>query len=139
MKAAPTAVLLAALLATPLAGAGTAQAQDVAGTWLTEGGTSRVRISPCGSARCGTIVWTVAEARDVNNPDPARKARNLVGVRMISDAKPDGGTWTGQLYNPLDGRTYTGKMRLKGPGQLELSGCVLGGLICKSQTWSKVN
>lgn len=130
----------AALIATAalLAPAAVA-AQDVAGTWLTESGTSRVRISPCGAARCGTIVWTAREARDVNNPDANLRARNLVGVRMITDARESGGSWTGQLYNPLDGRTYTGRMRLRSAAELELSGCVLGGLICRSQTWSRVN
>lgn len=134
MRAVAIVVVLSALAA-----AGGAQAQDVAGTWLTEAGTSRIRIAPCGVARCGTIVWTAAEVKDAQNPDPAQKTRNLVGVRMISDARPDGAAWTGRLYNPLDGRTYTGTMRLKGARELELSGCVLGGLICRSQTWSRVN
>ena len=132
-----TALALALLLTVGMAGA--AGAQDVSGTWLTESGTSRVRISPCGGARCGTIVWTQGDARDAKNPNPAFQSRSLVGVRMISDARLEGASWTGQLYNPLDGRTYTGKMRLKSAGELELSGCVLGGLICRSQTWSRVN
>ena len=108
------------------------------GTWLTEGGTSQVRVAPCGGARCGTIIWTKAPAKDVHNPDPARRDTSLVGMRMIRDARPSGEGWVGSLYNPLDGRTYTGRMRLVGPGQLELSGCVLAGLICKSQTWTRL-
>ena len=110
----------------------------MAGVWLTEGGRSQVRIAPCGSARCGTIIWTVAAVNDVNNPDPARRGASLVGLQMIRDAKSDGESWTGSLYNPLDGRTYTGRMRLISATQLELSGCVLAGLICKSQTWTRL-
>jgi uncharacterized protein (DUF2147 family) len=30
-------------------------------------------------------------------------------------------------------------MILKSPSALELSGCVLGGLFCRSQVWTKVN
>ena len=115
-----------------------ANAQDVVGTWLTDGGRSQVRIAPCGGARCGTIIWTKAEIKDVNNPDPARRGASLVGLQMIRDARPTGEGWTGSLYNPLDGRTYTGRMRLVSAGQLELSGCVLAGLICKSQTWTRL-
>ena len=118
--------------------AGVARAQDVVGTWLTEGGTSQVRVTPCGGARCGTIIWTKAAVKDVNNPDPARRDASLIGMRMIRDARRSGEGWTGSLYNPLDGRTYTGRMRLISPSQLELSGCVLAGLICNSQTWTRL-
>lgn len=116
-----------------------ASAQDVAGTWSAESGRSRVQVAACGSARCGTIVWTAARVLDVNNPDPARKDRELVGLRIISDARQQGDSWIGQLYNPLDGRTYQGRMRLTGPRELELSGCVMRGLICRSQTWTRAN
>ncbi len=115
-----------------------ASAQDVTGTWLTEGGRSQVRITPCGGARCGTIIWTKAETKDVNNPDPARRERSLIGLQMVRDARPNGDVWTGSLYNPLDGRTYTGRMRLLSASQLELSGCVLAGLVCKAQTWTRL-
>lgn len=117
---------------------GAALAQDVAGTWLTEGGRSQVRIAPCGQSRCGTIIWTKAEAKDVNNPDPAKRDKSLVGLQMFRGARPTGDSWTGELYNPLDGRTYTGHAKLISPGQLELSGCVLAGLICKSQAWTRL-
>jgi uncharacterized protein (DUF2147 family) len=30
-------------------------------------------------------------------------------------------------------------MTFKGGNAMQLSGCVLGGLICRSQTWTKVN
>lgn len=118
--------------------ASAALAQDIAGTWLTEGGRSQVRIAPCGQSRCGTIIWTKADAKDVNNPDLAKRDKSLIGLRLFSGGRPNGETWTGELYNPLDGRTYAGKMRLVSPSQLELSGCVLAGLICKSQAWTRL-
>lgn len=129
-------LIAAALAASP----GTyASAQDVSGTWRTQSYGSQVRVAPCGAARCGTIVSAPAGARDANNPDARLRGRSLVGVRIFSDARPTGSGWTGQLYYPVDGRTYTGTMRLIGPAALELSGCVLGGLICRSQVWSRVD
>lgn len=130
------ALLGAALVAAPAL----AQGADPSGTWLSESGETRVRIARCGGAYCGTIIGVKGEARDVNNPDPAQKSRPLVGVQMISDIRPTGdGGFQGALYNPKDGKTYSGKMRLKDAAALELSGCVMGGLICRSQTWTKVN
>ncbi len=42
--------------------------------------------------------------------------------------------WTGSAFNPDDGKTYSGKMTLKGD-RLVTAGCVFGGLICKSVSW----
>lgn len=131
--------LLAALSLAMMAGSAHAQSADPSGTYLSESKETRVKVAKCGSAYCGTIVAVQGEAKDVNNPDPGLKGRNLVGIQMISNIQPSGDTFTGQLYNYKDGRTYTGKMNFKGGNAMELSGCVLGGLICRSQTWTKVN
>ncbi|MDJ1157163.1 DUF2147 domain-containing protein [Chelatococcus sp. SYSU_G07232] len=132
-----------ALIAGSLASAGQAraQAQDVIGTWLSESKETRVRVAPCGAALCGTIVWVKGDARDENNPNAALRTRSLVGVQMMTDIRPSGapGEYAGSLYNYKDGKTYSGRMKVKGGNALELSGCVLGGLICRGQTWSRVN
>ncbi len=90
-----------------------AQGQDPTGTFLSETGDTRVRIARCGGAYCGTIVSVRGETKDVNNPDPAFKTRNLVGVRMISDIRPSGDGFEGSLYNYKDGKTYSGRMSFR--------------------------
>jgi len=127
---------LAALAVLAMAGSVQAQPADISGTYVSESGETRVRVAKCGAVYCGTIVAVQGEPKDVNNPDPALRSRNLVGILMISNIQPSGDGWSGSLYNYKDGRTYTGRMRMKGSA-LELSGCVLGGLICRSQTWSR--
>ena len=134
MKIAIAAVLGTLAIAVPVL----AQSGDPSGVWLSQSGETRVKIAKCGAVYCGTIVAS-KQAKDVNNPDPTKRDRSLVGVQMISDIEPSGSGFSGQLYNFQDGKTYTGKLRLEGPKVLELSGCVLGGLFCKSQTWSRVN
>ena len=115
-----------------------AQPADPSGTYLSETGETRVRIARCGGAYCGTIISVQGEAKDVNNPDPKLKGRNLVGIQMISNIQPAADGFTGQLYNYKDGRTYSGKMSFAAGKTMQLSGCVFGGLICRSQTWAKV-
>jgi uncharacterized protein (DUF2147 family) len=135
MKPAILAALGVLFLATP----SHAQPQDPSGTYLSESGETRVRIAKCGTAYCGTIVAVRGAAKDVNNPDPNQRSHNLVGVQMISDIRPSGDGFTGSLYNYKEGKTYSGKMSFQGGNAMQLSGCVLGGLICRSQTWTKVN
>jgi uncharacterized protein (DUF2147 family) len=125
-----------------------ALAADPNGTWLTEPGTSRIRIANCGGALCGTIIWLKepldAETRqarlDKANADSAKRSRPLMGVSIVIGMKPSGADkWAGQVYNAEDGKTYTGSITMQGANALKLEGCALGGLICKSQTWTRVN
>lgn len=103
-------------------------AQDVTGTWLRDTGASRVRFVKCGEAMCGTLAWL----RDTNGPAK-------VGQRIFYDMKPSGaGKWSGTAFNPEDGKTYSGTMTLAG-NTLTTSGCVLGGLICRSVKWSRAD
>jgi uncharacterized protein (DUF2147 family) len=47
--------------------------------------------------------------------------------------------WAGQVYNAEDGKTYSGSITLVDAKTLTLQGCALGGLICKSRTWTRTN
>lgn len=140
-----TAVTLA-LLCCPLADA--ALAGDPAGTWLTESGKARVRVGDCGGAICGTIVWLKepndenGKAKtDIRNADASKRSRPIIGTPIVLGMKPSGtpDKWTGQLYNAEDGKTYSGSLTLTGPGSIKLEGCVMGGLVCKAQRWTRVN
>ena len=140
--------MLAAVALFALAGSESALAADPTGTWLTQTGTSRIRIADCGGALCGTIIWlkepndpdTGKPKTDKNNSDAAKRSRPLLGVQIVLGMKPNGADkWAGQVYNAEDGKTYSGNLTMNGPSALTLQGCALGGLVCKGQTWSKVN
>ena len=136
----------AALLVLTLAPS--ARAEEPVGTWLTEGGKSRIRIADCGGALCGTIAWlqepndpdTGKPKTDKNNSDASKRGRPLIGVQIVLAMKPAGeGKWAGQVYNAEDGKTYSGNLTFTGGNSLQLQGCALGGLVCKGQTWTKAN
>lgn len=123
-------------------------AADPSGTWLTEGGKSRVRIANCGGAICGSIVWlkepnddSGKPKTDQHNVDASKRSRPIIGVAIVLGMKPSGtpDKWTGQVYNAEDGKTYSGSVTLTGATTLKLEGCALGGLVCKAQTWTRVN
>ncbi len=130
---------VAALLALSAgASGGPARAADPAGLWLTETGSSRIRVAPCGGGFCGTIVSAPGKALDAKNPDLALRGRSVVGVQILDARQPDGSGYSGSLYNPNDGKTYSGSLRLTGPNTLEVSGCVMS-VFCKRQSWTRVN
>lgn len=135
-------VLLLAGIALPAA----AVAAEPTGTWLTEGGKSRVRIVHCGTALCGTIIWlkepndpdTGKPKIDFRNQDASRRSRAMLGVQIVLGMQPSGTSdkWTGEVYNPEDGKTYSGSLTMTGANELSLAGCVLA-VLCKSQTWTR--
>ena len=121
MRAALTAVFLTAFVPP-------AAAAELGGVWLRDNGASRVRVAPCGDSMCGTIIWL----KDT-------KGEAKIGQRVFYNMKANGANaWTGNAFNPEDGKTYSGKMTLSGD-TLTTSGCVLGGLICRSVSWSRFN
>jgi uncharacterized protein (DUF2147 family) len=124
-----------------------ALAGDPIGKWLTKDDKATVTIARCGDALCGTIIAlkepndpeTGKPKTDVNNPDAAKRSRPVIGVHIVFDMKPNGkpDVWDGQVYNAEDGKTYTGSITLTSASTLDLKGCALGGLICKTQTWNR--
>ena len=133
MKTSITAAALLLGLSLP------AFAQSPIGTFASQSGDTRVRFADCGGQICGTIVSARGATRDEKNENATLRSRNLVGVRMITMRPNGANAWQGTLYNYQDGKTYNGRMTMPAANSMSLSGCVLGGLICRSQTWTRVN
>jgi uncharacterized protein (DUF2147 family) len=141
-------LLLAAILAaSTTAMIAPASAADPLGTWYTQDRDSQVRIVNCSGALCGNLVWlkeptepaTGKPKTDTNNADAGKRGRPLLGIPIVLSMRPSGtpDKWDGDVYNASDGKTYSGSFTMKGPDTAELKGCVLGGLFCKSQTWTR--
>lgn len=126
------AALMAALpaLADPMGG--------IVGRWRDSDGESEIAISRCGPALCGKIVWLKEERFDIYNPNEGLRKRSLMGLQVLSGFKPAAkGGLEGEGYNPADGKTYRTTLELDRSGSLVVRGCVLGGLICDDDTWSR--
>jgi uncharacterized protein (DUF2147 family) len=138
-----------ACLALVLAGlvpAGLARAADIAGVWLTNTGDAHIRIARCGTAMCGTIVWLREDkdasgrpVTDEKNPDPAKRARPLVGVDVAVGFRPSPDNperYVGSFYNAEDGHMYSGSMVAPNADTLRVEGCLL--VFCQTQMWTRV-
>jgi uncharacterized protein (DUF2147 family) len=142
-----SALAVAIALAT-VAAIAPARAADPLGTWYTADKDSQVKITNCGGALCGALVWlkepndpaTGRPKTDKNNADVTKQGRPLIGVQIVLAMKPSGtpDQWSGQVYNASDGKTYTGSFTMTGPNSAELKGCVMS-VICKTQSWTRAN
>ena len=128
-------------------GAHPALASDSAtGTWRMSNGKVTVRVSQCGPGLCGTVV-ALKKAHDdkgrprldKENPNPVLRKRPVIGLTILSDMRPAGtGTWTGTIYNPDDGNTYSSSMQLVGPSTMKVNGCVAA-VLCKSMKFVRID
>ena len=124
--------ILAAAIAALATGA---LADPVAGMWQTEvddGSYALVEMGPCnGSNICGWIRRTFDASGEYQSPN--------IGKVLVIDMVPNGdGTYEGNVWRPSNHKVYVGNMTLNG-SRLTLAGCVLGGLICADQTWTRAN
>jgi uncharacterized protein (DUF2147 family) len=108
--------------------ASTAFAADPYGVWRRpEDGTS-FTFFRCGAGLCVKVKGVT---------DPAD--RKYIGSMVFSGAEKIGpNAWQGQVKNLEDGQMYMGKIILNGANSLTLDGCVMGGAICKGETWTRV-
>lgn len=138
MSIARTAALTALALV-PLSAAAAAPA--VAGLWRTDDGSAVVEIAPCGRQMCGRIDRVLATGADVprtdvNNPDPGRRSRPLVGLQILSGFDAKASAWEdGKAYDPKSGNSYNASLRLNAGGSLRVTGCVL--FVCRSKRWTR--
>ncbi|RED16524.1 DUF2147 domain-containing protein [Parasphingopyxis lamellibrachiae] len=132
----------AAMLGLLALSAPAAAQSGITGNWLTEDNRAVIAIGRCGETLCGRItrilVPTEAGQRDVNNPDPNLRNRRIEGSRVLTGFRFDRGQYRhGQVYDPENGRSYNARLRLNRDGTLRVTGCVLGGIICQSQNWTR--
>jgi len=128
-------LIVAALMALPARADSTS---EVIGRWRDSDGESEIAINRCGPALCGKIVWLKQPRVDSANPEPKLRERSLLGVQVLMSFTPDAsGVLTGTGYNPEDGKSYRTTLSLKGPDTLEVRGCVLGGILCDDDLWTR--
>ncbi|ENN86245.1 hypothetical protein RHSP_34621 [Rhizobium freirei PRF 81] len=108
-------IILAAAL---FVSASTAYADEpIVGNWKTVAGDTAA-IAPCGDSYCVTL-----------------KTGKYAG-KQIGKMQGTGGSYTGELTDPSEDKTYSGSGTVSG-NTVRMKGCVLK-VFCKSQTWTRL-
>ncbi|MDI6028612.1 DUF2147 domain-containing protein [Corticibacterium sp. UT-5YL-CI-8] len=98
---------------------------DVDGIWMRGDGNAKVRIAPCGNNLCATNLWI----KDTSGGE-------AVGDRLVMDVKPSGDMLSGTAFDAKRNMNYKIDISVSG-ASLSTKGCVIGGLVCKTVSWSK--
>jgi uncharacterized protein (DUF2147 family) len=114
----------------------TARSASPVGQWIVDDDDRRVQIVRCGKSLCGVISAAKPDTVDRFNPDPDRRGRTVVNLPVLIEmTQTETNRWEGQIYNTRDGRTYFGRISLRGNNLLEVEGNAPHALLV--QTWIK--
>jgi uncharacterized protein (DUF2147 family) len=133
-----------ALAVLALAGVAGAAPVGPEGLWNTPEHHGVVEVYDCDGAICARIVTSDTLRRDptemdAKNKDPALRDRLLKGLTVMSDFKGGPTEWkNGRAYDPDDGGTYHGSMKMVGADVIRLTGCIVFPL-CRTDTWTRVH
>lgn len=126
-----TLILLASLLlAAPVS------AQALEGQWTNVKKNVVVRVERCGDAYCGRVVQASERAKE-----KARKGGtpNLIGTQILTGLRPlGGGRFRGQAFVPKRNIHATATVQQVSDDVMQVQGCVLGGLLCDKERWTRV-
>jgi len=126
---------------------------DILGVWNTEEKDAKIEIYKCGIKYCGKIVWLQEPTYpagskegtpgtpmfDHNNPNPELRKTPLIGLPILLEFMFAGdNSWkNGKIYDSESGKTYSGKMTLVSPNQLNVRGFIGISLIGGTTTWTR--
>lgn len=119
-------ILLAMTLIAVPAAVATASSDEIFGNWSRDDGAARVKVANCANQICATNTWI---------KDPI-KQNEKVGDRLIFTIKAANDEWSGSAYDPQRKLKFSAKLRANGESMVT-TGCIVGGLICRSTHWTK--
>ncbi len=121
---------------------------DPTGYWVKPGSerNAKIHVRKCGKGLCANIVWLEdpndskgKPLRDIRNENPSLRGRSIVGLPLFSGLAPSApGVWTGKIYNPEDGNTYSVTLTAVSRQQLKLKGCK-GWVLCGERIWNRTS
>lgn len=127
------ALLVPVLFAAPAVAAPSA----IEGQWTNPARSVTVRIAKCGPSWCGRVASATPGARA---KAAAAGTPRLVGTELMSGLTPIGeGAWRGDFFVPDRNLRAPGELHLLGARTIEIEGCAVPGILCKSQQWTRVS
>lgn len=118
----------------------------IVGKWSDHKGEAKVMIYKKGDKFFGKLYWLKDPydkegnvRRDIKNPEPAKRSRELEGLEILQGFSYQNGVWTGgKIYDPRSGKTYDCKLSLSDEGKLSIRGYLGFTFIGKTETMVRI-
>ncbi|MCU0430245.1 MAG: DUF2147 domain-containing protein [Cytophagaceae bacterium] len=111
---------------------------EVLGVYWSPKKDAKIEIYKKGNLYFGKIAWAQVPKKDVNNPEPSLRNRDVVGLTFLTNLRFDEDEYVdGKAYDPDSGNTYSCKMWLEGKN-LRLKGYLGISLIGRSELLERI-
>ena len=100
-------------------------AEAIYGVWRRDGQPDQMEFFDCGGKLCGK-----------GHPPPADGSAPPLVFRNAS--KTAANSWSGDLFNPENGKIYKGTITLDSQTTLSLKGCLVA-FLCQSEGWTRIS
>lgn len=134
-------LVVVTFLATSFLASAQGKADDIVGTYQTEGGKAKVTISKQGTKYIGTLIWTCrGDILDSKNPDKGEAQKKLTGKVILRDLAfdEDDEYKGGKIYDPESGKTYSCKATRERNGNLKMRGFIGVSLLGRTTEWTRI-
>lgn len=128
-----------------------AASADPTGYWMKPDAEreSKIQVFKCGNGKkllCAKIAWLKnpldskgRTLHDIRNENPSLRDRPIVGLTIFTGLAPSApSTWTGKIYNPEDGHTYSATLTVLSRKEIKLRGCKAW-LLCGEKQWLRTS
>lgn len=121
-------------------------ADDILGTWYTEGNKSKVEVTKTDGKYTGKIIWLKTPNRedgtaklDRSNEDEDLRSRPILGLPVIQNFEWDDDEYEdGTIYDPENGKTYSCVITWDGKDKLNVRGYIGFSLMGRTTVWNRV-
>jgi uncharacterized protein (DUF2147 family) len=90
-------------------------ADKIIGVYWSPKKDAKIEIYKKGDLYFGKSIWSETKRKDVKNPNPSLRERDLLGTELFTNfIYKDGSYADGKIYDPESGKTYDCKMSFNG-------------------------
>lgn len=114
------------------------QEKAILGTYFAPKKDAKIEIYEKGGRYFGRFTWLEIGDKDINNPDPKLRSRDLLGMTFISNFRYEDEEYVdGKIYDPQTGDTYDCIMWLEGT-DLMVRGYMGFSMFGRTETFTRV-
>lgn len=121
-------------------------ADDILGTWYTEGGKSKVEITKKDGKYNGEIIWLKTPNREDGTPKLDReneneklRSRKILGINVIKGFEWDDDEYEdGTIYDPENGKVYSCVITYENKDTLDVRGYIGFSLLGRTTIWTRI-
>ncbi|MCW3112150.1 MAG: peptide protein [Segetibacter sp.] len=126
------------LMAASFANSNSGAADKIIGVYWSPKKDAKIEIYKKSDTYFGKSIWTETKRKDLKNPNPSLRDRELLGTDLFTNFVYKHGTYEdGKIYDPESGKTYDCKISFNGKS-LKVRGYIGISLFGRTETFDRI-